>query len=179
MFRWNYDRTQRLSSEGANHTLQKMFDISFSLESAVEQSAIIQEELKNTIKSVAKIDKNMHTAAGNTKCFRCEDNYKAKSCPFLNKECYFCKFKEHIKNMPKKAEIDAIYLILHPKHPVRELLKAGLYDEIFLSRPWNFSFYFERKVSKYFRKWNVCREILFSLFTQSSFIHTIMITFHS
>ena len=56
-------------------------------------------------------------------------------------------------------------------------LKAGLYDEIFLSRPWNF--YFERKVSKYFRKRNVCCEILFSLFTQSSFIHTIIITFHS
>ena len=130
----NYDRTQRLSSEGTNHTLQKVFDIPFSLESAVELPAIIQEELKNTIKSVAKIDKNMHTAAENTKCFRCEGNYKAKSCPFLNKECYFCKFKEHIKNMPKKAEIDAIYLILHPKHPVRELLKAGLYDEIFLSR---------------------------------------------
>ena len=39
-------------------------------------------------------------------------------------------------------------------------LKAGLHDEIFLSRPWNFVF--ERKVSKYFRKcvskcesWNV------------------------
>ena len=56
-------------------------------------------------------------------------------------------------------------------------LKAGLYDEIFFSRPWNF--YVERKVSKYFRKRNVCREILFSLFTQSSFIHTIIITFHS
>ena len=48
---------------------------------------------------------------------------------------------------------------------------------MFLSRPWNF--YFERKVSKYFRKRNVCHEILFSLFTQSSFIHTSMITFHS
>ena len=33
-------------------------------------------------------------------------------------------------------------------------LKAGLYDEIFLSRPSNF--YFERKVLKYFRKRNVC-----------------------
>ena len=55
--------------------------------------------------------------------------------------------------------------------------KAGLYDGIFLSRPWNF--YFERKGSKYFSKRNVCREILFSLFTQTSFIHTIMITIHS
>ena len=51
------------------------------------------------------------------------------------------------------------------------------YDEIFLSRPWNF--YFERKVSKCFRKRNVCCEILFSLFTQSSFIHAIMIMFPS
>ena len=56
-------------------------------------------------------------------------------------------------------------------------LKPDLYDESFLSRPWNF--YFKRKVSKYFRKRNVCREILFSLFTQSSFIHAIMTTFHS
>ena len=60
---------------------------------------------------------------------------------------------------------------------IPSVLKAGLYNEIFLSRPWNF--YSERKVSKYFRKQNVCCEILFSLFTQSSFIHTIIITFHS
>ena len=53
----------------------------------------------------------------------------------------------------------------------------GLYDEIFLSRPWNF--YFKRKVLKYFRKRNACREILFSFFKQSSFIHTIMITLRS
>ena len=59
---------------------------------------------------------------------------------------------------------------------LQKSVKAGLYDEISLSRPWNV--YFERKVSIYFRKRNVCREILFSLFTQSSFIHTIMITFH-
>ena len=34
----------------------------------------------------------------------------------------------------------------------------GLYDEIFLSRPWNF--YFERKVLKYFRKRNVSWNII-------------------
>ena len=45
------------------------------------------------------------------------------------------------------------------------VLKAGLYDKIFLSRPW--IFLFERKVSKYFRKRNLCCEILFSLFTRS------------
>ena len=47
-------------------------------------------------------------------------------------------------------------------------LKAGLYDEIFLSRPWNF--YFEIKVSKYFRKRNVSWNII-------QFVHTIK--FHS
>ena len=40
-------------------------------------------------------------------------------------------------------------------------LKVGLYDEIFLSRPWNF--YFERKMSKYFRKRNACRENIIQL----------------
>ena len=45
------------------------------------------------------------------------------------------------------------------------VLKAGLYDKIFLSRPW--IFFFERKVSKYFRNRNVCCEILISLFTRS------------
>ena len=39
-------------------------------------------------------------------------------------------------------------------------------------------FNFKRKVSKYLRKRNVCCEILFSLFTQSSFIQTLMIAFH-
>ena len=59
----------------------------------------------------------------------------------------------------------------------KNLMKAGLYDDIFLSRPWNF--YSERRLSKYFWERNVCREILFSLFTQSSFTYAIMITFHS
>ena len=44
----------------------------------------------------------------------------------------------------------------------------GLYDEIFLSRPWNF--YFKRKVLKYFRKRNVSWNII-------QFVHTIK--FHS
>ena len=40
----------------------------------------------------------------------------------------------------------------------------GLYDEIFLSRPWNF--YFKRKVLKYFRKRNLSWNII-------QFVHTI------
>ena len=38
---------------------------------------------------------------------------------------------------------------------------------------------FRKKSVEYFRKRNLCREILFSLLTQSSFIHTFMITFRS
>ena len=38
---------------------------------------------------------------------------------------------------------------------------------------------FKRKLSTYFRKRNVCREILFSWFTQSSFVHTTIIKFRS
>ena len=53
----------------------------------------------------------MRTTAQNTKCFRCEGNHSAKSGPFLNKECYFCKSKGHRKNMQKEAEIDATAFI--------------------------------------------------------------------
>ena len=80
---------------------------------------------------------------------------------------------ERCKNLPP----DEIKTNLDINQHSYWTLKAGLYDEIFLSRPWNF--YFARKVSKYFRKRNVCREKLFRLFKQSSFIHTIMIRFHS
>ena len=76
-----------------------------------------------------------------------------------------------------KKEIRFLFLCSNNRWSNKYYVWAGLYDEIFYSRPWNF--YFERKVSKYFRKRNVYREKLLRLFTQSSFIHTIMIAFHS
>ena len=116
-----------------------------------------------------------------------KNSIKGKSCfqwGFeLFKKKLIKKGMEQSKNKEWKKQQRYVALLdnfrsSHQRCSLRKgVLNAGLFDEVFLSRPWNF--YFERKVSKYFRKRNVCREILLSLFTQSSFIHTILITFRS
>ena len=53
----NHDCTQqRLLSEGANLSLQKAMDISLSLESAITQAAVIQNEFKQPNETVSKIE---------------------------------------------------------------------------------------------------------------------------
>ena len=54
----NHDRTQqRLLSEGVTLTLQKGLDISLSLESAIQQSAIMYNDLRPKQEVVAKVEK--------------------------------------------------------------------------------------------------------------------------
>ena len=85
-----------------NLTLQKAMDISLSLESAIRQSAIMQNESKSAAESVSKIDSKIPTKSQNSKCFRCSGQHNPKVCPFIDKECFFCKNKGHTSKVCRK-----------------------------------------------------------------------------
>ena len=89
----NHERAQQcLFSEGSTLTLRKALDIALSLESAISQTVVIQsgymnhKSEKQTLKVSNKEDK---------KCYQCDRNHAAKSCPFINKECFYCHNKGH------------------------------------------------------------------------------------
>ena len=53
----NHDCTQqRLLNEGANLSLQKSIDITLSLESAINQAVVIQNEFKQPNETVSRIE---------------------------------------------------------------------------------------------------------------------------
>ena len=93
---------QRLLSEGTNLTLQKAMGISLSLESAIRQSAIMQNESKSAAESSSKTDSKTTTKSQNPKCFRCSGQHNSKICPFIDKACFFCKNKEHTSKVRRK-----------------------------------------------------------------------------
>ena len=35
-------------------------------------------------------------------CYRCKGSHRPKVCPFINKECYFCKAKGHVEKVCRK-----------------------------------------------------------------------------
>ena len=88
----NHERTQqlRLLSEGSTLTLEKALDIALSLESAISQTSVIQGGYMNN-KSETQIlkvsDKEIK------KCYRCDGNHAAKSCPFINNKCFIVTTK--------------------------------------------------------------------------------------
>ena len=98
----NHNRTkQRLLSKGAALALQKAINISLSLESAIKQSAIIQNE-SNAAESVSKIDTKTSPKNQYGKCYRCAGQHNPKVCPFIDKECFFCKNKGHTSKVCRK-----------------------------------------------------------------------------
>ena len=98
----NHDRRQqRLLSEGANLSLQKTMDISLSLESAKKQAAVIQNKFKQPNEAVSKIEQKTSSRHQSAKCFRYKNLQNPKSCPFIDKECFFAKIRD---THPKFAE---------------------------------------------------------------------------
>ena len=55
----------------------------------------MQNESKLAAESVSKIDSKIPTKSQNSKCFRCSCQHNLKVCPFIDKECFFCKNKGH------------------------------------------------------------------------------------
>ena len=85
----NHDRTQQsLLSEKANLSLEKVMDISLSLESAIKQAAAIRNECKQPNETVSKIGQKTPSRNQSAKCFRCDNPHNPKSCPFIGKECF-------------------------------------------------------------------------------------------
>ena len=72
----NHDRTQqRLLSEGGSLNLQNPLDISLSLESAIKQAAVMQNEFKKEQQNL-----NVYKVNGRnyTSCYRCTGNHNPK-----------------------------------------------------------------------------------------------------
>ena len=92
---------QRLLSEGASLSLEKAIDISLSLESAIKQAAVIQSECKPPSEAVSKIEQKISRSQG-TKCFRCDNLHNPKSCPFIDKQCFFYGNKGHTSKICRK-----------------------------------------------------------------------------
>ena len=90
----NHDRTQqRLLSEGANLSLQKVIDISLSLESVIKQEVVIQNKYKQPNEAVSKIEQKAASRNHSGYCFRCGNLHNLKLHQFIDKECFFLKKK--------------------------------------------------------------------------------------
>ena len=99
----NQDQMQQhLLSKGANLKLQKAVDISLLLELAIRHLAIMQNESKSAAESFSKIDSKIPIKSQNSKCFRCSGQHNPKVCPFIDKECFFCKNKGHTSKVCRK-----------------------------------------------------------------------------
>ena len=86
----NHDRTQqRLLSEGANLSLQKVIDISLSLESVIKQEVVIQNKYKQPNEAVSKIEQKAASRNHSGYCFRCGNLHNLKLHQFIDKECFF------------------------------------------------------------------------------------------
>ena len=98
--RINHERTQQcLLSEGSTLTLEKALGIALSLELAISQTALIQSGYMNN-KSETQILKVSDKEV--KKCYRCDGNHAAKSCPFIDKECFYCHNKGHTSKVCRK-----------------------------------------------------------------------------
>ena len=72
-----------------------------SLESAIKQAAVIQSECKPPSEAVSKIEQKISRSQG-TKCFRCDNLHNPKSCPFIDKQCFFRGNKRHTSKVCRK-----------------------------------------------------------------------------
>lgn len=121
----NHDRTQqRLLSEGATLTLQKALDISLSLESAIQQAAVMQHESQRDQMNAFKMSQK-----DNLSCYRCTGKHYPKVCPFINKECFFCKSKGHTEKVCRK-KLKSQRQHTHPSNIVRESNESDENNEI-------------------------------------------------
>ena len=103
----NHERTQqRLLSGGSTLPLEKALDIALSLKSAISQTSVIQGGYMNN-KSETQILKVSDKEV--KKCYRCDGNHAAKSCPFINKECFIVTTKVNTSKVcRKKAQANKV-----------------------------------------------------------------------
>ena len=129
----NHDRMQqRLLSEGSSLSLEKAIDISLSLESAIKQAAVIQSEFNQPSEAVSKFEQKISRSQG-TKCFRCDTLHNPKSCPFIDKQCFFCGNKGHtFKVCRKKARSNQSHVVKQSSNVVIETIPSeNSKDDVF------------------------------------------------
>ena len=97
-----------------HYLLKKTLDIALSLESAISQTTVIQSGYMNS-KSGTEILKVSNEISLEIKlvkkCYLSDRNHAAKSCPFINKECFYCHNKGHTSKVCcKKAKTNKVKL---------------------------------------------------------------------
>ena len=130
----NHERTQQhLLSEGSTLPLEKALDIALSLESAISQTAVIQSGYMNN-KSETQILRVSYKEV--KKCYWCDGNHTAKSCPFIDKECFYCHNKGHTSKVcHKKAKANKVKVnnVVQTKENSTEVDDDEFYDIYSLS----------------------------------------------
>ena len=98
-----YERIQqKLLSEGEGLTLDKATNIALSMESAIAQASEIQNFQQRT-DNVNKLSSNGgEKTLKPQECYRCGGNHNPESCPFKEKECFFCRNKGHTTRKCRK-----------------------------------------------------------------------------
>ena len=101
----NHERIQqKLLSEGATLTLERVLVIAQALEAATDQSSIMRtkqptDEVIHAVK--VQSGKQRQTEV----CFRCGSRQHHQNiCPFKEKECYSCQKKGHISRVCRKRQ---------------------------------------------------------------------------
>ena len=92
------------ASEGAKLSLQKLIDISLSLESAIKHVAVIQNEFKHPNEAVSKIEQKSPSTNYSAKRFRFNNLYDPKLWPFKDKNVYLNKIKGHTLRVCRKND---------------------------------------------------------------------------
>ena len=100
----NHERKQKwLHSEGPSLTLQKALDIALALESAINQTSIIQgHQQPSAINNTSANNVFKVSYKGNDRCFFGEGNHLSLACPFNNKEGFYFKSKRHVMKVCRK-----------------------------------------------------------------------------
>ena len=131
----NHHHTQqRLLSEGADFSLQKVMGISLSV---IKQTAAIQNEFNQPNEAISKIEQKTSSRNQSAKCFWCDNLHNPKLCPFIDKEFFFffCKNKEHPSKVCRKKANSSLP-IKHSSNEVSETILVENSEDGFFSIYW-------------------------------------------
>ena len=100
-------------------------DISLYLESAIKQTAAIQNEFKQPNETVSKIEQKTSSRNQSVKCFQCDNPHNPKSCPIpLRKNAFFAKIRDTRQKFAEKSQVvdtyQAFFQCIFENYPGRE-----------------------------------------------------------
>ena len=127
--------------QGYVERLELFFTANDINNAAIKQAAVIQGECKPPSKAVSKIEQKISRSQG-TKCFRCDNLHNPKSCPFIDKQCFFYGNKGHTSKIcRKKAMSNQNHIVKQSSNVVIETIPNDNSEDdvfsIYQLRNWN------------------------------------------